>query len=88
MQAIIQLTIAIIPLRRKCDRKCDIMNREFVYIPLSLFADRKLAVLESIVRYLHEEKGFTFREISLMLNRNERTIYTAYRRYIDKKHDV
>ncbi|MFH1915849.1 MAG: sigma factor-like helix-turn-helix DNA-binding protein [Nanoarchaeota archaeon] len=53
---------------------------EFVLVPSGVFTDRTVSVLESMVRYLKEEKGFTYKEIALMLNRDQRTIWTVYSR--------
>ncbi len=52
----------------------------FVYVPTSVFTDRRVAILECLVEYMHDNNGLTFHEIALMLNRNDRTIQTVYRR--------
>ncbi len=51
-----------------------------VSIPLFIFHDRTLSSLEVIVVYLKERKRLLYREIGLLLNRNERTIWTCYHR--------
>ena len=53
---------------------------EYVLVPSGIFTDRTVSVLESMVKYLKDEKGFTYKEIALMLNRDQRTIWTVYSR--------
>lgn len=57
----------------------------FVRIPVSLFVDRSLSVLEVLVEYLKEEMHFTFHEIAVMTNRDDRTIWTVYNRTHKKR---
>jgi len=54
-------------------------------IPTMIFKDRRLAVLESIVAYLKENKGMQYHEIAEMLNRDQRTIWTVYQRTLKKR---
>ena len=56
-----------------------------VAIPSSIFKNRCLAPLESITEYLKDEKGMSYHESALLLNRNDRTIWTCYNR-AKKKH--
>ena len=49
-------------------------------IPASLFKDRKLSVLETIVAYLKDEFSLSYSEISVLLKRDVRTIWTVYQR--------
>ncbi len=49
-------------------------------IPSSIFRDRSLSVLEVLVRYLKDEKKLSFHEIAVLLNRDDRTIWTVYSR--------
>ena len=51
-----------------------------VSIPSSIFKDRKLAPLESITEYLKDEHGMSLHEIAVILNRDDRTIWTCYNR--------
>jgi hypothetical protein len=46
-------------------------------IPLSLFKE-DLGALEVLVKYMKENMNLSYREISKLLNRNERTIWTTY----------
>jgi DNA-directed RNA polymerase specialized sigma24 family protein len=49
-------------------------------IPSNIFIDRSISVLEAIVKYLKEKKGLTYHEIAVLLNRDDRTIWTVYQR--------
>ena len=51
------------------------LNKPF--IPISIFS-HKLTPLESIVKYLKEEKNLTFHEISKLLKRNEKNLWHTY----------
>jgi len=51
-----------------------------ISIPISIFKERKLSVLESIAVYLKDELGLTLHKIAELLNRNDRTIWTVYNR--------
>ena len=54
-------------------------------IPISILKDRKLSVLENIASYLKDTFGLTYHKIALLLNRNDRTIWTVYQRAKKKK---
>ncbi len=47
-------------------------------------SNKGLSILESLTKYLHEEYKFTFKEISKMICRNIKTVYTVYNRAISK----
>ena len=49
-----------------------------IYLPISLFSNSFLSSLETIVKYVKEEAGLSYKEISLILNRDERTIWGTY----------
>jgi hypothetical protein len=53
---------------------------EYVNIPSFVFKDRTLSVLEVMTEYLHDNKKMRFCDIALILNRDERTVWTVYRR--------
>ena len=55
------------------------------FVPALIFEDRKLGVLESIVCYLKDNFNLRYSEISILLNRDERNIWTAYNRAKKKK---
>ena len=56
------------------------ISKSEYYLPISIFKERKLAVLESIAVYLKDECNLTFHNIAVLLNRNDRTIWTVYNR--------
>ena len=60
---------------------------KIVAIPSDIFRDRTLAPLESISEYLKDKEGLSFHEIAVMLNRDDRTIWTCYNR-AKKKHSA
>lgn len=55
-----------------------------IKIPISIFTERKFSVLEAIVSYLKEKFELTYSEISKLLNRDPRNIWTIYNRYKKK----
>jgi hypothetical protein len=60
-------------------------NEEFVKIPTFIFRDRSVAVLESLVEFMKDKRRLSYHEIALMLNRDDRTIWTAYNRTKSKR---
>ncbi|GEM_PF-661295 len=63
----------------------EILKKEpqILELPVSIFSKR-LSSLESIAKYLIEEKKFTYKKTASLLNRNERTIWTTYSRACKK----
>lgn len=64
----------------------DILNKiekKEILIPCEIFSN-KLSALETICKYLKENINLTNKEISLLINRNERTIWQAYNSSLDK----
>jgi hypothetical protein len=53
---------------------------EFINIPSFVFKDRSLSVLEVMVEYMRDNKKMRFHEIASILNRDDRTVWTVYRR--------
>ena len=49
------------------------------FIPISIFQN-KLSVLENIVLYLKDELSLSYHAIAVLLERNDRTIWTMYQR--------
>ncbi|MBR9677316.1 hypothetical protein GOV04_04195 [Candidatus Woesearchaeota archaeon] len=47
-------------------------------IPLDIFKNRSLGVLESITVYLKDTKGLKFSQIARALERDDRTIWATY----------
>ena len=54
--------------------------KEVKEIPLAIFKNRALAPLESITSHLKETANLSFHEIAVLLNRDDRTIWTCYNR--------
>ena len=54
-----------------------------ILIPVSIF-NRELSSLETIVKYLREVLNLKNKEISNVINRNVRTIWTTYQNAIEK----
>ncbi len=53
-------------------------------IPIEIFSDRALGVLESVVKYLHDNLALSFNEIAVLLNRDNRTIWGSYSKAYSK----
>ncbi len=49
-------------------------------VPVSVFANRKLSLFENLVMHLKDQLKLSYRQISVLLNRDERTIWTVYKR--------
>lgn len=58
---------------------------ESFFIPSEVIRDRMLSVLESIVEYLKEVRKLSFVEISRVINRDERNVWTIYNRAKKKR---
>jgi len=54
-------------------------------IPVDVLATKSLGMLEAITKYLHENAGMRFSEIAERLNRDTRTIWSAYSKARQKK---
>ena len=69
-----------------CNRAKEKMPGQFdikdskVFIPIEIFADRKLSILENLVLYLRENTEETNYGIAKLLNKNPSMIYTIYNR--------
>lgn len=61
------------------------IQMKIIQIPSSIFKDRTLSVLEAMVEYLKEKQNFTYHQIALLLNRDERNIWTVYSRAKEKR---
>lgn len=77
------------PLSKRSNvKKITKADRALVFIPTGIFVNRKLSFLESIVKYLKENQGYTFHEISILINRDERNVWTLYNRVKKKRASV
>ncbi len=54
-------------------------------IPLAAFSNEKLSSLEIIVKYLKENSRKTYHEIALIMNRDDRTIWSTYSNSLKKQ---
>ncbi len=60
------------------------MHKEVV-VPTYILKDRSVSVLEAIVEYLKNNEKLSFHEIALLINRDDRTIWTVYDRVKKKR---
>ena len=65
--------------KRKCPEHVVAAASEYL-IPLSIFRERKLGVLEVLVTYLRDSFKLRYSQIGLILARDQRTIWTVYNR--------
>ena len=54
-------------------------------IPISIFDNKELSCLEAIIKYLKEEFKSRYHEIALALNRDDRTVWSAYHNALQKR---
>jgi len=80
--------LAIITTANKSKKKKKKQKRnvivESLSIPTTVFTN-KLGGLEGLVKYLKENLGLTYHEIAELINRNDRTIWTAYNKSVKKQ---
>lgn len=55
-----------------------------IYIPVDIFASRKLSTLETLILYLKTTHDMSFNMIAEMLGKNYQTVWTVYKRGIKK----
>jgi hypothetical protein len=60
-------------------------ENEDIVLPINIFSDSNIGGLETITKYLRENLSLKFSQIARLLNRNERTIWVAYRNASKKK---
>jgi len=65
--------------------KTIIESKDNINIPIYIFRDRSLSVLEVMVEYLKERVKLNYHEIAILLNRDDRTIWTCYHRAKEKR---
>jgi predicted DNA-binding protein (UPF0251 family) len=71
--------------RKKLEAKFVIEEISPYQIPVSILKDRNISVLENIAVYLKDTFGLTYHKIAVLLNRDDRTIWTVYQRAKKKK---
>ncbi len=68
----------------KKEKRKIIFKDNGLQIPINIFQDRRLSILEHIVRYLKDYHGMRYNAIAELLKRDDRTIWTVYNRGIKK----
>ena len=63
-----------------------IPTKSRIIIPLSILSKESSSILESLVYYLHDFHSMRFIDISHLINRDIRTVWTCYNRYMKKNH--
>lgn len=81
----IALAVSYRNARKKLQPKFSVTEISPYSIPPSILQNRGLSVMENIVSYLKETFGLTYHNIAVLLNRNDRTIWTVYQRAKKKK---
>ena len=69
--------------REKISKKFEVKETRY-YVPVSVLSNRKLGVLENVVKFLKENYELNYSEIARLLGRDPRTIWTAYSRSREK----
>jgi len=59
-------------------------NTSQLNLPLNMFTSRNFSILETIVFYLRTNYTLTFNQISDLLGKNYRTVWTVYKRALKK----
>ena len=81
----IALAVSYRNAKKKLEAKFVVEEISPYSIPVKILQDRNLSVLENIVSYLKDTFGLTYHKIALLLNRDDRTIWTVYQRAKKKK---
>jgi len=61
-----------------------IKTKEELSIPVTIFS-KELGALEALIKYMKENLVMSYHEIAKLLNRNDRTIWTAYHKALQKQ---
>jgi neutral trehalase len=56
-----------------------------IYVPLDIFNNRSLSILENLTAYLKENLNLRYCQIASLLNKDARTIWTVYNRVKKKR---
>ena len=81
----IALAVSYRNAKKKLEAKFVVDEISPYHIPVSILQDRDTSVLENIVSYLKDTFGLAYHKIALLLNRDDRTIWTVYQRAKKKK---
>ena len=60
-------------------------KQDVLSVPVEIFQERKLGILEILIKYLKEEKNFRYNQIAKLLNRDERTVWVSYHNALHKR---
>lgn len=71
--------------KRKLAEKFVVTEISPYSIPVSILKDRNISVLENVAAYLKDAFGLNYHSIAVLLNRDDRTIWTVYQRAKKKK---
>ena len=71
--------------KKKLEAKFVVTEISPYSVPVSILKDRNISVLENIVSYLKDTFGLTYHNIAVLLNRDDRTIWTVYQRARKKR---
>lgn len=63
--------------KKKRQDSLNVEQSEYI-VPLSIFSDRNLSILENLVSYLKDNYNLRYVEIASLLNRDERNIWGVY----------
>ena len=53
-------------------------SNQLVLLPIDIFNNDFLSSLETVTKYMKEELNYRFRDIALLLNRSQKTVWDAY----------
>jgi hypothetical protein len=56
------------------------IQRSDISIPVDVFRDRRLGPLEAMTIYLKDSKSLTYHDIAVLLKRDDRTIWSTYKK--------
>ena len=62
-----------------------VVDKSEIFVPISIFSNRKLSALEVLVVFLKEVSKLRYNEIARLLKKDQRNIWTVYNRTIKKR---
>ena len=71
--------------KKKLEAKFVVTEISPYSIPVSILKDRNLSVLENISAYLKDNFGLNYHSVAVLLNRDDRTVWTVYQRAKKKR---
>lgn len=61
------------------------LDKKEILIPISVFDNKELSAFETLCKYLKEELKFSYHKIAILLRRDDRTIWAAYNKALQKR---